>query len=282
MTPFGLCVAHSGVSSGTYIEAPAFNASSNADTAASIMWAEMELGVQYLFGMANTSEPDYTSFIVPVPLNLSTTTSARWLSDVIGINPTCSWASTNLTSPVQISTNSSSGLDQALATAYLLDFNLDVQVLSDDLQDDVTAFATVKDPTSAVTNHTTNAPPVDGSTVFLLGQCQSGCSPYASFDITLDMTGVYNTFTIASANQTWTMAILACLPNIKIETREVRNDGHGLFSVQPLPAGRQLTRQGNLNPIQTTALFSIATMSLTSKCRSTSCTERGRSKACRG
>jgi hypothetical protein len=59
------------------------------------------------------------------------------------------------------------------------------------------------------------------------------------------------------------MAILVCIPNITIETREVRNDGYGVFSVQPLPAGGQLTRQGNLNLIQTTALFSIATMSLT-------------------
>lgn len=58
------------------------------------------------------------------------------------------------------------------------------------------------------------------------------------------------------------MAILACIPNITIETREVRNNGDGVFSVQPLPAGGQLTRQGNLNLIQTTALFSIATMSL--------------------
>ncbi|KAG6375169.1 hypothetical protein JVT61DRAFT_3377 [Boletus reticuloceps] len=33
--------------------------------------------------------------------------------------------------------------------------------------------------------------------------------------------------------------------------------------VQSLPAGRQLTRQGNLNTIQTTALFSLATKSLT-------------------
>ena len=130
-----------------------------------------------------------------------------------------------------------------------------------------TAFATIQDPTYVVTNHTTQAPPVDGSTVFLLGQCQfgSGCSPGTPVDITLDMTNLNTTFTITFTDQTWTMAILVCLPNITIETREVRNNGFGLFSVQPLPAGRQLTRQGNLNPIQTTALFSIATMSVTTK-----------------
>jgi len=125
-----------------------------------------------------------------------------------------------------------------------------------------TPFARLKDPMYSVTNHTTHAPATDGSTVFLLGQCQSGCRPGTPVDITLDMTGLNTTFTVALTDQTWSMAILACIPNITIETREVRNDGHGLLSVQPLPAGHQLTRQGNLNPIQTTALFSIATMSL--------------------
>lgn len=125
-----------------------------------------------------------------------------------------------------------------------------------------TPFTTVKDPTSTVTNHTTQAPPTDGSTVFLLGQCLSGCIIGSPVDLTLDLSSINTTFTLAFTDQTWSLAILTCLPNITIATREVRNDGHGVLSVQPRPAGTQLTRQGNLNPIQTTALFSIATMSL--------------------
>lgn len=126
-----------------------------------------------------------------------------------------------------------------------------------------TAFTSVKSPTDTVTNHTTHAPASDGSTMFLLGQCQSGCLPSPLVDVTLDLTGIDTAFTIALTDQTWSMAILACIPNITIKTREVRNDGHGRLSVQPLLAGIQLKRQGNLNPIQTTAMFSIATMSLT-------------------
>ncbi|KAH0839482.1 hypothetical protein J3R83DRAFT_294 [Lanmaoa asiatica] len=201
------------VLNGTYPAQPAFNASLNAAMAASIAWAEIELGVQWSFGVANPSEPDYAA--------------------------------------------------QYFATAYLLDFNLDVQVNSLDMGSEYTPFATVKDPIYAVTNHTTRAPASDGSTVFLLGQCQSGCLAPTPVDITLDLTGLNTTFTIALTDQTWSMAILACIPNITIETREVRNDGHGVLTVQPLPAGNHLTRQGNLNPVQTTALFSIATMSLT-------------------
>ncbi|KAF8436819.1 hypothetical protein L210DRAFT_3547694 [Boletus edulis BED1] len=240
---------------------PFSRAGLNADRASSITWAEIELGVQYSFSTANTSESDYAAFIAPVPLGLSTTTTARWLSDVIGINPTCSWASTNITVPVQVPVNSSSVTFQYFATAYLLDFNLNVQMTGSDLPFDGISFALVKNPSYTVTNHTTRAVLSDGSTVFLLGQCQSGCSTSAN-GVTLDLTGLNTTFTLALTDQSWTMAILACQPNTTIETREVRSDGHGLLSVQPLPPGRQLAHQGNLNTIQTTALFSVATKSL--------------------
>lgn len=133
--PPDLCIPHFGIFSGTYPQQPAFNASLNAVSAASITWAEMELGVQYSFSVANTSEPEYAAFIAPVPLHLSTTTSARWLSDVIGINPTCSWASTNLTTPVQVPVNSTSDINQYFATAYLVDFNVDVQLTATDIRE---------------------------------------------------------------------------------------------------------------------------------------------------
>lgn len=129
-------------------------------------------------------------------------------------------------------------------------------------------FAQLEDPTiGPVVNHTTGSLPSNGVTVFLLGQCQGlGCPvPIGSnftVDFIIDLTGISTTFTIAFTDQTWSLAILACNPNITIETREVRNEGYGLLSVQALPAGAQLSRQGNLNPIQTTALLSIVATSL--------------------
>lgn len=130
-----LYIVHYCIFSGSYPQQPAFNASLNSVTAASITWAEMELGVQYSFGIANTSEPDYAAYIAPVPLDLSTTTSARWLTDVIGINPMCSWAPTNITTLVQVPVNSTSDINEYFATAYLLDLNLDVQVTASDIRE---------------------------------------------------------------------------------------------------------------------------------------------------
>ncbi|KAF9236446.1 hypothetical protein BU15DRAFT_77027 [Melanogaster broomeanus] len=245
---------------------PGFNASSNSDMAASITWAEMQLGVQYSFGIVNTSDPDYAAYIVPIPLDIASTTSARWLTDVIGINPSCSWALTNMTRPFNISNSD--------ATAFLLDFNLDVKVKDGDISDNM-AFASVKSPLSDVRNHTTQATPIDGSTVFLLGQCLSGCSPSPMYiNFTLDLAGL-PTFTIEMSDQTWSMAILVCTPNVTIETREVRNEGHGLLDVQPRPMARQFAQQGNLHPVQTISLLSIATLSLTESAGSMTWTDRG-------
>jgi hypothetical protein len=78
----------------------------------------------------------------------------------------------------------------------------------------------------------------------------------------VDFTGL-PIITFQMIDQTWSVAILACVPNITIETREVRSGGDGVLNVQPRPiGGKLLTRQGNLHPVQTTSLFSIATLSL--------------------
>src|SRR5262245_48450581 len=38
-----------------------------------------------------------TSYIVPHPVDLSTNTPARWITDVIALNPTCFWGTPNVT-----------------------------------------------------------------------------------------------------------------------------------------------------------------------------------------
>ncbi|KAF9233536.1 hypothetical protein BU15DRAFT_66531 [Melanogaster broomeanus] len=255
-----------GVLNGSYHSEVAWNVLSYSEMAASIAWAEIELGVQYSFEIVKTSDPDYLAYIAPIPLNLSTTTSARWLTDVIGINPSCSWAITNMTRPVNLTSYTS------FATAYLSDFNLDLQLSNGDIRSiDSTPFASVKG--SGVLNHTTQAPAIDGSTVFTLGQCLSGCSPSAPVNFALDLTGL-PTFTAEVSNKTWSIAVLVCVPNVTIETRELRNEGHGLLDMQPRPMKRQLARQGNLHPVQTTSLFSVVTHSLTESAGSMLATDR--------
>jgi hypothetical protein len=86
----------------------------------------MELGANYSFSVA-TSDAEFAAYIVPNPVDLPTTVSAHWMTDVIGINPSCTWASTNISAPTQLQANQSLG---SSAGIYLENLDLDV-IISD-------------------------------------------------------------------------------------------------------------------------------------------------------
>lgn len=262
------------------------HASNNADFAASILWAEMQLGVQYDFYAAASAEMNVSAFIVPQPLSLPMTSTARWLTDVIGLRPTCTWASTNITQPV-IVPNNTDHLTAEVAGVYLEDMDLDVSVSAMDIcmsrvvfcvkiahnaavaSESLAAIA-VRSPTFNMFNHTTLHPPTDGSTVFIAGQCVSGCTVDPTYNtVWLNFTEI-PTFTIQlppaitfMRYQSWHLAFLVCKPNAVIETREVRAEGSARLVVQPLSEGKQLTSQGNLFPQDTTTMLSFALSSMT-------------------
>ncbi|KAI0798086.1 hypothetical protein C8Q75DRAFT_34017 [Abortiporus biennis] len=60
------------------------------DRAASVAWVETALQVPYSFKVAS-------NMIVPLPLILPLNVSARWLSDVVVTNPSCTWPNPRLT-----------------------------------------------------------------------------------------------------------------------------------------------------------------------------------------
>lgn len=65
--------------------------------AAAVSYMETSIGVTYNFGVQ--SDSNTTAYIIPTPAELSTNTSARWLSDIIIINPSCSFMKTNISEP---------------------------------------------------------------------------------------------------------------------------------------------------------------------------------------
>jgi hypothetical protein len=241
-------------------------ASNNADFAASVLWAEINLGVQYNYSAAASHEADTSAFIVPQPLNLPMTSTARWLTDVIGLRPLCTWASTNITQPVIVPNASDSTL--SLAGVSLEDLDLDVTLQSSEFLI-FSSLANIAVMNSFVWNHTTHMPPTDGSTVFLAGQCTKGCLISSTSNYVLLNFTEIPTFTVQlppsitfGQSQSWQIAFLVCKPNAVIETREVRAEGGAMLSVQPLSEGKQLTRQGNLSPRDTATMLSIALSSM--------------------
>lgn len=127
----------------------------------------------------------------------------------------------------------------------------------------------VMDPYYIVFNHSTQGPPTDGSTVFVVSQCFTGCDNLTLFDpIVLNLTNI-PTFVLdvnATADeqaQSWNFAFLACRPNAVIQTREVISNGTGFLEILPVRNGKQYIPQGNLHPTQTPAMLSFALSSIT-------------------
>lgn len=87
--------------------------------AASLAWAESELGVRYSFEPSNITDGEQ-SVLIPKPITLSEGTRARWLSDIIFLNSSCGWLTTNITEPVVRNRN--------LSDYDILDDNLPIQV----------------------------------------------------------------------------------------------------------------------------------------------------------
>lgn len=87
--------------------------------------------------------------------------------------------------------------------------------------------------------------------VFMLSQCVGNCS---GGPLNLDLSGL-PTVPLTQFNSTYNVAFLVCSPNVVVETREIRNDGHGRLTVM----GTSYTpKQGNLHPGQTAVMFSNA------------------------
>jgi len=111
---------------------PAFldgsGADANRELAASIIWSEVELGANYSFSVA-TSDAEFSAYIVPSPIDLPTTVSAHWMTDVIGINPSCVWASTNISTSAQLQAITSDSIPSV--AIYLENHDLDI-IITDD------------------------------------------------------------------------------------------------------------------------------------------------------
>ncbi|KAG2123484.1 hypothetical protein DEU56DRAFT_49736 [Suillus clintonianus] len=233
---------------------------------ASIAWAEMALGMSYAYTISSKSLDKHAAYLTPMPTSIQASTSARWLSDVVGLDPFCTWANAvNLTKSSSSKAMNSSSVASTAVTAYLLGLDLDISVPSSLFPVYKSKYVTriyVLDPTIYVKNHTTHTLPSDGSTTFAVIACTEGCTGN-QINIYPDFTDI-PTLQFTAPNNTYELAFLVCKPNIVIETREVRTQGSFIFEVQPLPEGKAYPRQGNLDHTQTSFMLSIATSVLSS------------------
>ena len=262
--------------------------------AAAVVWAEREIGLPYSFSISNDSQGVYSGLVVPTPPMLSSAMSARWLTDVVGFNPYCTWANpVNLTTTSFNFTMNSTQVPSTAVSVHLESLNLRVLVPSSYFRacslvfrvDEVLAINTntrgtavynsffvtsinVHNPTVTVFNYTTGNLPTDGATVISVIQCtSSSCTEEAINIISLfvDFTDVPS-MGFSSIGADYELGFLVCKPNITIETREIRTRGSMTLEVQPLADGAPpYPRQGNLDWTQTSLLVAYSLSALTTE-----------------
>ncbi|KAF8606414.1 hypothetical protein BDV93DRAFT_542676 [Ceratobasidium sp. AG-I] len=229
-------------------------------------------------GVDMTFKPLSYKHAVPIPLDLEANVSARWISDVIVMDPVCTWTvpdppltvppeswNTNLT--YEIGLNISLPTHGVGARIVLSDIRELViwlmgrgstyaRVLADDSQ------RTKLMGVLTLFNLTTNYPPTQGTMAWIVAQCTS-CEAFWYADPSkIDFTGIPaqefkypSTFTGNITEETSLVSFLVCNPRATIESREVRADGSGRVEVVE---SKPLARQGNLHTLQTKLLLSRA------------------------
>ncbi|QRV92668.1 peroxisomal adenine nucleotide transporter 1 [Ceratobasidium sp. AG-Ba] len=221
--------------------------------AASMGWAQSALGTDLAF------KPDSPRYVVPLPLDLTPQDIARWVTDVVVMQPACSWGVSK--PPVTLVP------DPRNATLYgsTLDFTLP----SHGVGASVGSYTIIAEVVggSHLFNLTTHDPPLQGTTAWILAQCTSCVDPYDEGDNSkLNFTGIpYQELPVfddySKTMRAYHVAILICEPRINIETKEVRMEGDGKIHVTE--DGRTLARQWNLPAMQTRLLMSRALDSYT-------------------
>ncbi|CAE6427451.1 unnamed protein product [Rhizoctonia solani] len=238
---------------------PRFDA--RATEAASMGWVQSVLGVDMSFQATSLK------YGVPVPLDLHPNDRARYITDVVVMDPVCTWTVPN--PPVVAPLNSSDY--KAQVNISLPDFGVAAQIRPAMLSN-VIAFTdtsnkmslnVLSEDISPLFNISTSDPPTTGVMGWLMARCKS-CDPPTPNDSygTLDMSGIptqeyQGVLQIGNSTRPTTteFSILMCDPRLSVETREVRLDGSGKMTVME---DSGLTRQGNLHLAQTRLLVGQA------------------------
>ncbi|KAG8703750.1 hypothetical protein FRC09_003967 [Ceratobasidium sp. 395] len=242
---------------------------SKATEAASMGWVQTTLGIDMTF------KPTSLKYAVPVPLDLTPKDLARWVTDVIVMDPVCNWAVSDppMAPPPDLNANNTYTTKVNLTLpSYGVGSSFYVSRLQSSYSKSVAVFSTDLDATGAgLYNLTTRDPPSQGIMAWLVAQCTSCISGSGGEDPSrIDFTGVptqkfTSTKNLGSTNpvtMSLDVGVLVCDPRASIETREVRMDGSGGINV--IEDGRTFVRQGNLQVTQTRLLLTKALQAYTS------------------
>ncbi|KAG8716898.1 hypothetical protein FRC09_015044 [Ceratobasidium sp. 395] len=259
---------------------------SKASEAASMAWVQTTLGKStflseiacahhsILKGVDMTFKPTSLKYAVPVPLDLTPKDLARWITDVIVMDPVCNWAVSDppIAPPPILNINDTYSAKVNLTLPhYGVGSSFYLHALQSSYDKTVAVFSSdIEGTGSGLFNLTTGDPPSQGTMAWLVAQCTSrnltgGDPDPAKIDLTdVPIQKFTSTENLGSSTAPMSLdvGVLVCDPRASIETREVRMDGSGGINV--IEDGRTFVRQGNLQITQTRLLLAKALYAYTS------------------
>ncbi|KAL0058491.1 hypothetical protein AAF712_014825 [Marasmius tenuissimus] len=246
------------IDSSTFVRS---DVSKRAGEAAAMGWVQTVVGHNIPF------LPTSSKYAVPAPKNIDPTSRARYLTDVIVMDPVCNW--TIPSPPAVPAQTSGSSLqmnitlpDYGISTSYgsvstWTTHNKTIEVIG--------GGSTFGSSLAQLVNITTQDPVTDGTMAWIVAQNVGGIKNErfsSSLDLSLlDLTGVptqeveisFNDTVAGTGNITSAkFSVLVCRPRARVETREVRLDGSGNIIVAERTG---FGRQGNLHDGQTALLL---------------------------
>ncbi|KAF8606415.1 hypothetical protein BDV93DRAFT_505973 [Ceratobasidium sp. AG-I] len=217
-------------------------------------------------GVDMTFKPLSYKHAVPIPLDLQGNANARWVSDILIMDPVCTWAVPDPPLVVPPESWNNNHTYQIKMNITLPAHGVGAQVRVSDFpyfSSTTKYLAVLAGLNNALFNLTTKTPPTQGTMAWIISQCTS-CEtfPWVDDPSRINFTGIPtqefkypNVLTGNITEATSLVSLLVCNPGAKIESREVRADGSGRVEVVE---SKPLIRQGNLHVAQTKLLLSKA------------------------
>jgi len=219
---------------------------------ASIMtWVENFLNLTNGYYKVASSDGDQFEYLVPIPPGYTSTIKAHWTTDVIVLDPSCSWQTAMMaTGPNNSSwdvTLPQSNLSIRLETFHFgmfLMFSY-VYLISVSSNLNVTQVSVFLCNNASATEFIA---PVDGSVLFVVDQLNYPLSHSVDYHtISVDLSSI-PTLKFPTGN---VLAFLLCSPHVSIQTCQVLATGNGNLTL-----GKHQPSQGNIDFYQANYLLS--------------------------
>ena len=219
-------------------------------------WVEDALNLTKSYYRVNTSsEDDQLEYLVPFPPGYTSTMKAFWTTDVIVLDPSCSWQNATTSELVDMTWNVTLPQSNLITSVKAVNIGIFSHFLPMFSCINSISVTNPVNMTKVSVHECRNISsdftfPVDGSVLFVIDQFEyaESYSEYSS-TISVDLSSI-PTLKLPTGNK---LAFLLCSPHVSIQTRKVWSTGNGNLTL-----GEPQRRQGNIDFYQANYLLSHA------------------------